>query len=149
MSMHRTPVMALVLALAACNGNAPQDRAGAPESPESAQERRTEAGTMRKIDAGLEAYAAEAESDLARRLEIDATEIELVEAQFVTWPDGALGCPEPGMMYTQALVPGYRVRLVANGNSHHYHGARDKPPFHCPAERVSPAADSEASSDVR
>ena len=43
MNMHRTPAMALVLALAACNGNAPQDRAGAPESPESAQERRTEA----------------------------------------------------------------------------------------------------------
>lgn len=29
----------------------------------------------------------------------------------VTWPDGSLGCPAPGMMYTQALVPGFRVRL--------------------------------------
>lgn len=33
----------------------------------------------------------------------------------VQWRSGALGCPEPGMLYTQALVPGYRVRLSVGG----------------------------------
>ena len=31
----------------------------------------------------------------------------------VTWNDGSLGCPEPGMFYTQALVDGYHVILQA------------------------------------
>ncbi len=147
--MNKPIAMMLMLAigLAACEDGGQGQQTGAPDSAAPGQQSGKEA-TM-KIDSRLEPYIERAISDLADRLEIDANEIELVEAQFVTWPDGALGCPEPGMMYTQALVPGYRVRLVANGNSHHYHGARDKPPFHCPVERVSPAADSEASSDVR
>lgn len=105
---------------------------------------------MKEIDPRLEPFVAEAASDLARRLKIDEVEIELAEAQFVTWPNSALGCPEPDIMYTQALVPGYRIRLIANGRSHHFHGARDRPPFHCPAERVSaPAAGSGESKDLR
>ena len=36
-----------------------------------------------------------------------------VSAAAVTWSDGSAGCPEPGMMYTQALVPGYRIVLQA------------------------------------
>jgi hypothetical protein len=32
-------------------------------------------------------------------------------AERVTWSDGSLGCPAPDRMYTQSLVPGYRVRL--------------------------------------
>lgn len=35
----------------------------------------------------------------------------VISADSVTWSDGSLGCPAPGMMYTQALVPGFRVRL--------------------------------------
>lgn len=105
---------------------------------------------MKEIDPRLEPFAAEAAIALARRLEIDEAEIELAEAQFVTWPNSALGCLEPDTMYTQALVPGYRIRLIANGRSHHYHGARDRPPFYCPAERVSaPAADSGESKNLR
>jgi hypothetical protein len=44
-----------------------------------------------------------------------ATEIVVLRDQAVTWPDGSLGCPEPGVMYTQALVPGYWVALDADG----------------------------------
>jgi hypothetical protein len=29
------------------------------------------------------------------------------------WNDGSLGCPEPGMMYTQALVNGYWLIIEA------------------------------------
>lgn len=35
----------------------------------------------------------------------------VVTAEAVTWSDGSLGCPEPGMNYTQALVDGYWVKL--------------------------------------
>jgi len=36
-------------------------------------------------------------------------EIVVVSSEKVTWSDGALGCPQPGRFYTQALVPGFRV----------------------------------------
>ena len=34
---------------------------------------------------------------------------ELVSARAVTWNNGALGCPKPGISYTQALVDGMQV----------------------------------------
>jgi hypothetical protein len=37
----------------------------------------------------------------------------IVRAESVVWNDGSLGCPEPGMMYTQALVNGYWVVIDA------------------------------------
>lgn len=141
MNARPAPVLALALALAACNGDVPEEGTGASGAAEIPAQPRKEARTMNQVDERLEPLAAEAASDLARRLEIDKSEVEVAEALFVTWPNSALGCPEPDMMYTQALVPGYRIRLVASGNSYHYHGARDKPPFYCPTERVrAPAA---------
>ena len=50
-------------------------------------------------------------ADLAERGA--AGEPVLVSAESVTWPNGALGCPQPGMSYTQAVVDGMRV--VASG----------------------------------
>jgi hypothetical protein len=62
---------------------------------------------------------------------VDPDEIEVLVAEEVTWPDGAIGCPEPGGMYTQALVEGYRIVLDVAGEEVHYHGARGEPPFRC------------------
>ena len=42
-------------------------------------------------------------------------------AEAVTWSDGSIGCPEEGMMYTQALVPGYRVILDIAGEELAFH----------------------------
>jgi hypothetical protein len=52
-------------------------------------------------------------ADAADRTGVDPDAIEVVEAQEVTWNDGSLGCPEPGMSYTMALVDGYHVILAA------------------------------------
>jgi len=147
----RTPALLLALAIAACDTGVREDRTGPQEPPTATRKNPEGTGTMTEIDPGLEAYADEAARDLARRLQIDEAEVELLEARFVTWPNSALGCPEPDMMYTQALVPGYRIRLAAEDNTYYYHGARDRSPFHCPAERVgAPAAGNpEKSGDVR
>jgi hypothetical protein len=60
-------------------------------------------------------------ADAARRFSVPENAVVLKRAEQVTWPDGALGCPEPGMMYTQALVPGFRViaKTVAGELSYH------------------------------
>lgn len=146
MNMTRTLIMALAFALSGCNGEAPSTQAGESATDGDRQEERN-----MSMDPQLEPAASAAVSDLARRLEIDEAEIALAEAEFVTWPNSALGCPEPDMMYSQALVPGYRIRLIVDGTSYHYHGANDKPPLHCPADRVGdPAATgSEESKDAR
>jgi hypothetical protein len=54
-------------------------------------------------------------ADAAERTGVDVDDIEVVQAEAVTWSDGSLGCPEPGMVYTQALVDGYHVIVEAGG----------------------------------
>ena len=68
--------------------------------------------------------------------------MELVQAQAVTWRDGALGCPQPGMAYTQALVPGWLLRVQAGGSTLQYHASRQGGWLLCPAHRAqSPVPD--------
>lgn len=61
-----------------------------------------------------------AKQDLANRLKIDVSQISLVEVVEVTWPNAALGCPSPGKNYATGRVPGYRIRLEANGTEYVY-----------------------------
>jgi hypothetical protein len=58
--------------------------------------------------------------DATSRLGVEAASLEQVRAEAVTWNDGALGCPQPDVVYTQALEPGYWVVLQANGRQLDY-----------------------------
>jgi hypothetical protein len=51
---------------------------------------------------------------------VDPDDIEVVSVEEVTWNSGALGCPEPGQVYTQALVDGLRVIVSVNGTDYDY-----------------------------
>lgn len=51
---------------------------------------------------------------------VPAAEIVVLSDEAVVWPDGGLGCPEPGVGYTQVQVEGYRVLLVAGGQVYDY-----------------------------
>ena len=44
----------------------------------------------------------------------------ILRAEPVIWNDGSLGCPEPGMMYTQALIMGYWVVIDAAGQNYDF-----------------------------
>ncbi|NEA30507.1 hypothetical protein [Streptomyces sp. SID13031] len=74
---------------------------------------------------------AQAKADLATRLGIDATQVTVVSSTEVTWPDGSLGCPKPGMFYTQALVDGTRTVLEVEGTRYDYHSGGSRSPFLC------------------
>ena len=62
-------------------------------------------------------------SNLLNRIFADASErtgvapeaLVVTRAEAVTWNDGSLGCPEPGMFYTMALVDGYQIVVDAEG----------------------------------
>jgi hypothetical protein len=52
-------------------------------------------------------------ADASGRTGVPVEELVIREARLGTWPDGGLGCPEPGMVYIQVLVDGYQVVVVA------------------------------------
>ena len=79
----------------------------------------------------LQAIVDQARKDLASKLTVDASMIELVGASSVTWPDGSLGCPQPGMMYTQIVVDGMLIRFKAGGQTYEYHSGGSRAPFLC------------------
>jgi hypothetical protein len=54
----------------------------------------------------------------------------------VTWPDGSIGCPRPGQMYTQAVVPGYRVIVTDGTREVIYHASARGYWILCPAGRA-------------
>jgi|GEM_PF-2541038 len=70
--------------------------------------------------------AAAAANDFAAAEGIEPGSVTVVAVTPVTWPDSALGCPSPGEMYTQALVPGYEIRLSAGNRTAVYHTNRGK-----------------------
>lgn len=73
----------------------------------------------------------EAMQDLAERLEVRTDDIEVVRAENVTWSDGSLGCPQPDVMYTQALVDGTFVQLRVGDDYYNYHSGGSQGPFLC------------------
>lgn len=84
----------------------------------------------------LAGAVAAARADAARRSGLAPEALELISAEPVTWRDGSLGCPEPGRFYTQALVPGYRVRLRGPGGEMDYHASVRGALVLCPAGRA-------------
>jgi hypothetical protein len=79
----------------------------------------------------ITSLAQQALQNLAARLNVPVDQIELLSFEDVVWPDGGLGCPTPGMVYTQVMVEGYRILLQHQGQVYAYHGGGSGPPFLC------------------
>jgi len=78
--------------------------------------------------------------DLVARAGLQREAVQIVEAEAVVWSDGSLGCPQPGMMYTQALVEGYRVVLEVDGKQYDYHASDRGTFFLCEQTLKAPQA---------
>jgi hypothetical protein len=77
-------------------------------------------------------------SETARLAKVRREQLVIVRAESVVWNDGSLGCLEPGMMYTQALVNGYWVVIDAAGRKYDFRvGSRGKFRL-CPPGRGHP-----------
>jgi hypothetical protein len=112
-------VPCLTFVLAGCEGE--QESGQAVSAPESSQQ------------------VTEAIQDLAGRLDVPTGDIKAISEETVTWRDGSLGCPQEGMMYTQAMVPGTLIVLRIDDAKYEYHSGGGRPPFYC-ENPVSPAA---------
>ena len=157
----------LSLALGSCGGSAAADEQSSEVAPLSPQETSTEeistvppenpiqlASTAETTDMTsnpipVDKFVKIAKQDLADGLKISVEQISLIEAIEITWPDAALGCPSPGKVYAQGLVPGYRVRLEVNGVEYNYHMDQTGQYVLCPNfdENVPPAPGSTQSVD--
>lgn len=85
-------------------------------------------------------------ADAAERTGVPLTALVVVRSQFVEWPDGSLGCPEPGMLYPQVITAGYWVQIDAAGALLDYR-AGDSGAFRLcetPAKGVPPGSDPDA-----
>jgi len=88
----------------------------------------------------LQSMVSAALADAARRAPSGAPAPTLISAEPVTWPDGSLGCPMPGRVYTMALVRGYRIRIQSGADALDYHAGARGLPFLCPPGRATGAA---------
>ncbi|WP_154402054.1 hypothetical protein [Ornithinimicrobium cavernae] len=77
-------------------------------------------------------------ADLAERESVEPDQVSAVGYFEVTWSDGSIGCPKPGMSYTQALVPGHLLVLQVEDQQFSYHAGKD-PKFSFCADPKLPA----------
>jgi hypothetical protein len=63
----------------------------------------------------------------ATAMDSASDEVGVISAEARTWSDGSLGCPEPGVFYTQALVDGYQVVVEVGGERLDYRIGQGEP----------------------
>lgn len=133
MTRIRTLLVVLAMVLTACGADL--ETSAEPTTTSVAAIPTTEpASTLPTTEPEPLPIVAPARVDLARRLGVDPEEIEVVSSEEVTWPDASLGCPQPGMSYTQSLVEGSKVVLEHDGRVYLYHAGDDDEPFLCPSD---------------
>ena len=76
-------------------------------------------------------------ADAATIAGVDPDSVILVSVKPVTWMDGSLGCPKPGVMYTQAVVPGFRVIVRAGDRKLDYRVGRSGTAKRCDSGATS------------
>jgi hypothetical protein len=77
-----------------------------------------------------------ARQDFAKRRGTSPESVSVMSVRPVTWRSGALGCPEPGLSYTEALVPGVHILVRGNDEIAAYHAGVGGEPFLCPKGRA-------------
>lgn len=126
----------LIFMCAACHSNEPQEsgdmKAVGKTTPRTGEIDQHVRPAVISMDEQIQG----AINDLAARINVEKASIKVREARSVQWGSGAMGCPKPGMNYTQALVPGVRLLLDAGGVIYYYHGGTGANLFYCPADRT-------------
>lgn len=72
---------------------------------------------------GLQELINTVRADASRRSGLEEKALRVAIAEAVTWNDGSMGCGATGQSYTQALVPGYRIRIEGEGKTYEYHAS--------------------------
>ena len=131
MRIHISLIICSLLILAtACQGNI-NEPSPAVDSTNDGVLTQMSPTLATPIDPGLQNLIDKAVADLAQRLSIPISEVKLIEATPVVWPDASLGCPQPGMAYIQVPEDGLLIRLEAGNQIYPYHSGGARDPFLC------------------
>jgi hypothetical protein len=68
-----------------------------------------------------EGVASAVLKDASERTGQPNSKLKITTSEARTWNDGCLGLAEPGVLCTQALVPGWQVKVTANSEVLIYH----------------------------
>lgn len=93
-------------------------------------------GYVAAVNPDLQSIVDAALDDASKRTGRDRSTLVVVSREAVVWPDGGLGCPEPGVRYTMAPVEGYRIRIQAGADLLDYHANRRGYLVLCPTGRA-------------
>lgn len=64
-------------------------------------------------------------SKVTENLGVTPDKVKLISTEAVEWPDSCLGVSTPGIMCSQVVTPGFRVKLEVNGQQVEYHTNQD------------------------
>jgi hypothetical protein len=115
----------------------PSDPLEAPAQEENGES--IEMSPTIPAESGLENLIERAKTDLAQRLNIVLSQIDLIDAKAVVWPDASLGCPQPGMLYKQVPADGALVVLQVDGITYEYHNGGTRGLFLCEKSKEKPS----------
>ena len=127
-SAHQTIVAIGLWAAASCGCAAMPDTETPATGPAPATAAAPPSAPAPLIKAALD--------DAASHTGLPAEQLKVLDVTAVTWPDGSLGCPEPGLMYPQMLVPGFRITIEAAEKRLDYHLSKRGAVVLCPQERA-------------
>jgi hypothetical protein len=64
----------------------------------------------------------QAVQDAAGRLSVSAGDLRVDQVEARQWPDASLGCPQPGLLYSQIVTPGFLIVISStSGRQLEYH----------------------------
>lgn len=141
----------LTVSLAACTADTPAEPGdpGTEESPTglpiatAPTEVPSTTDTVDPPETHMEAIRA----DLDGR-GVSGSDATLVEAHRKTWDTGALGCPAPGVNYTEALVDGWQVVVKVGDKTYDYRFGSNSSPTLCENSMNFIGAPTEAPTDI-
>jgi hypothetical protein len=67
------------------------------------------------------ALMVKAKELLATKLGVSQSSITEISTMKKEWNDGSLGCPKPGIMYTQVVIEGYQIILQVKDKQYDFH----------------------------
>jgi hypothetical protein len=59
--------------------------------------------------------------DAAAHLGVSPTNLKVDQVEPRQWGDSSLGCPKPGLMYSQIVTPGFVITVSGAGKQLEYH----------------------------
>jgi hypothetical protein len=59
--------------------------------------------------------------DAAGHLSVSRDQLQVSQVAAQQWNDAALGCPQPGQLYSQIVTPGFLVMITSGSRQLEYH----------------------------